>query len=374
MATEFLSSDPNQIARRLSTSLGAARDADGNPLFPDHGRPGTPAYNIKQLLLQEVLQWHREANVALSAMSPITAAGVYLDRWAEFFGTPRGGADYATGEVEITSDVPGEHLHRLLGTRTIPEGTRLVGSDGAAMRLLSTVEVPLEGTSVTAAVQAEQSGPLVRLSANTSLSVEAGKLTSVLSARVVNGIEGGTYAETDEQLRFRLVRALVDPTTFEGYRTQLLAHPDVSEAQLSSGVYGAGTLEAFVVPSIALPTATLRDELENIWRGAGNVFVTFPAFEAVQLQIRLAGDADKSLVVDFINNLNLGEALVLNALETALQNAGASDAQVISIRRGRVGLDGEPAAMRLLKQVTNLSPSTPRSKWHSREEWITFCE
>jgi uncharacterized phage protein gp47/JayE len=377
VAVEFFTTDPQVISDRVSAAIDAMVDDQGALLFPDHRRPGTPGYNIKSLVVQEVLLWHREANAAQSTQSPRTASGVYLREWANFFQKPAAGVRYAKGEVVIEAQTTGEHLARIFGTRRIAEGT-ILSSGAQRFKLLQDVEIPDGERRVRGLVQSETPGPGVRLAAGAALTVEHAQLRNLLRATAASDVAGGSFEETDEELRYRLVRALIDPTTFEGYRTTLLAHPDVSDAQLTTAAYGPGTLEAFVIPALSLPTRTLRDELEAIWQGAGSVYVTFPDYEGLQIQIRVAGtpgaSADTKAIASYVNNLALGQTLILNAIEALVQTAGATDAQVIALRRGSVDLDGDLVDPQAVRQVTNLSPRSPRSKWFTRPEWITICQ
>ena len=371
--SEFFSTDSTEINRRLQTAFDQATDQNGERLFPNHEIPGSPGYNLRQLLAAEIIHWHREADTHYRAMSPITANGIDLERWAEFFGVGRGKIRYATGEVELRASINGSDMQRLLQTREVPEGTVLTAGSGTELRTLESVMIPENARTITVRVQAERPGPRVQVPVGTQLGVDAGRLSSELSARTTTAVNGGRSQESDDQLRARLARALRSETTYDGFEAKLLAHPDVAEVQMGQNTYGPGTIESFVVPATDLPEDGLRRELEGLWTGVGAAYVLFPDYEAVQLKIRVDGTADTEALARIINNLDLGEQLVLNQLEARIQNDGAADAQVIGAKRGGVDMQGNLINSRELTQVTNLTLPTPRSKWYTRPDWITIC-
>lgn len=368
MPANFFPSTTTEIDKRLQTAF----DSLGGTLFPDHRIPGTPGYNLRQLFLRMLQTHYSQMNVALDAMSPRTATGLTLDGWAGFFGMPRKGPAAASGQVQITSTVTGQALARIAGTRLVKAGTRMTVGN-VALSTAADVEIPLNGRTATVSVTTVRTSDPIVITAGQTLDIVGGSLSSYLTAITTTDVRGGTQGETDAQLRYRLVKSLINPSTTDGYLTRLLAHTDVSQAEVEGGVYGPGTLEAFVTPAIAFPPTTLRTELERLYTGPGRAYVLFPDYEALVLKVRVAGDVDPATIANWINNLPIGSTLILNALETLVQNSGAGDAQVIGVKRGPVLDDGNYADLITLNQITNLTPTSARSKWYTQTSWITIC-
>ncbi|RME29026.1 MAG: hypothetical protein D6800_03165 [Candidatus Zixiibacteriota bacterium] len=373
MAVEFIPSDPEVLRWRITTSVQSATGPDGSPLFPDADVPGTPGYNLVGLLTSVLRTQGLRINQVLSAMSPRTAEGAALDAWAGFFALERQERTASEGEAEITASVTGQTLQNLYGSRTIPAGTRLLYGAGE-LEVVEDRDIPLNESRVTVPVRATISGSLV-VEVGTALTVSGVSFEDVLSARVSKQVSGGRLRETDTQLRSRLVRALIDPGTADGFEAALLNHPLVSRAVVSQATYGAGTLEAFVVPAEAFPPSTLRAELEALYQGPGRAFVLFPPSEGVLLRVRSAveSQAVTDAVVAYVNNLEPGSTLIISALEAAALSAGAGDFQVLSIRRGLVDEFGEIVEAIPITQVTNLLPRSGKHKFVTRSEWIKYC-
>ncbi|MEO0660428.1 MAG: baseplate J/gp47 family protein, partial [Planctomycetota bacterium] len=73
---------------------------------------------------------------------PDTAEREQLDRWAELYGTPRRGAEFAEGAIELTGE-PGS---------TVRVGTRLAREDGLEFETLLDATIPAGETSTLARV------------------------------------------------------------------------------------------------------------------------------------------------------------------------------------------------------------------------------
>lgn len=368
MPANFFPTDASEIRSRIE----AAFDSAASSLFPDHRIPGTPGYNLKQVWIRMFQAQYRELNRVYGQMSPRTAEGLGLDAWADFFNEARKGQIPATGTVLLKSPLTGTAIEKLAGTRTIPAGTRLTAGS-ITLRTLDEVSMPAEARSITVAANADSVFGETAVEAGTTLQLQNAALVGYVTAETLTDISGGISSETDEQLRFRLVNALTNPSTLDGFKVRLLSNTSVAEAELQENIYGPGTIEAFVTPSDAFPSETLRSELESLWQGPGRTYIIFPDYEALVLRIRVTGEVNTALIVDTINNLAVGETFILNALETAIQNAGASDAQVIGIKRGPMLSNGEFADLRTLEQITNVTARSSRSKWFTQSSWITLC-
>ena len=205
MAVSFLTVDRQTIARRLEAAFDAAVDGQGRMLFPDHRIPGSPGYNLRRLMEQEVLRWHQEANAALSAMSPLTASGAFLDAWAAFFGMERGRARVARGRVRLVSQMAGADMERLLGSRMLPIGTRL-SSGSVELELEEDAVFSDEGREVVVSVRARRAGSGMDLPEGVTLELVNSALRGFVRAEVVDA-QHPRHAQVQHQLQPTVERA-----------------------------------------------------------------------------------------------------------------------------------------------------------------------
>lgn len=369
---EYFVEDPNKLKERLRSRLENATDEDGNQLFPDQDLPGSPGYTLRELWQRMIQQHHQQINSMVEDFSPRTARGAALDQWAQFFNMPRTASSTASGAALIKAEVTGEAVERLSGTRRIPQGTTL-RSGTTEIQTTEPAEIPENKKSVEVGVESVQQRTGTVAETGAAFDVQNRQL---LTAEITASVTGGSNAEADDQLRYRLSLAMRAPSTFEGLEATLLSDPDVDEVQIDEAAYGPGTAEAFVSPAIAYPTEDLRQRLEaEASQGPGKVYVTFPSYEGLSLRIRVQSEptAAAQRVAEQINNLGAGEQLIINDIEQAVRAAGAADAQVIGIKRGTVGDDRSLVQPRTLKQITNLQPRDSRTEWYARASWITIC-
>lgn len=128
-----------------------------------------------------------------------TAEAEYLERIASVFGIVRTAATYATGTVEFTG----------VDTTVIPEGTRLVRSDGAIYE--TDEEVAISGTTIEAAVTALTAGADYSLEVDVELTLESPIEDIDPTAPVTASGVDGSDAELDASLRERLLARLRNP-------------------------------------------------------------------------------------------------------------------------------------------------------------------
>lgn len=375
MPVEFFPTDPKTIETRVKAAFDNAVTADGELLYPNHQIPGTPGYNQRKITERLLLQDYLERNAVYTNMSPRTAEGAGISDWASYFSLPRKEGENSTGKVIIRASQTGTVLESLLGTRSLAANTQLtVGT--AVIALEQDAVIPTDGTTVEVAVKTLGASRSNIIPKATRLSLNNHPLKNALTIEVSEEISGGFLTETDAQLRYRLIKALRDPSSPEGFEVTLLSDTDVSTVDLVESKYGPGTVEAFVTPAVSFPPSSLRTRLENLYQGPGRAYVIFPDYQAVALRIRIGTGVtpSKSIIVDYINNLGAGSTVILSQLESLLLNAGVSDAQVLQIRLGEVTEEGNLTDPRTLATATNFTPDTTRSKWYTKPEWITFCQ
>ncbi len=369
----FLSEDRDALRERLR-GLMSATDENGNPLFPDQDTPGSPGYTLREMFLRLLETHHQQVNTMAEDFSPRTATGSSLDQWANYFGMQRGQASAPSGTVLLTSEVSGAALDRLNGSREIPVGLRL-RAGGVELEVTQNAAFPEDGTETEIEVETAltQDGTAVRRGADVSVPQRQN-----VTGEALTDISGGRRSESDEQLRFRLSRALRAPSSFEGLRARMLGNEDVDTVEIEEAAYGPGTARVHVNPAVAYPTRQLREQLESLaTEGPSRVYVTFPAYEGITLQIKTIGPepADaKQAVVDYVTNLEGGDTLIINEVEERIRDRGARDAQVLAARRGMVGEGRALLNPRQIQQVTNLQPADGQTQWYTKSDWITLCE
>ena len=368
----YFPDDQSRIRNRFRKLINSATDEEGQELFPYQDRPGSPGYTVREMFVRLFQQHYQQLNAVLDGNSPLTARGADLDEWAEFFDLERAEARRPEGEVEFVSEVDGATLERLTGSRIIEAGEALTYGS-TTLETTRRVAIPENGDRVTVGVRGRdvRSGTIVE--AGATLRWPGNDLIAVVA---VSDVRGGQSTEDDQQLRFRLARALRAPSTLEGLESLMLAHPDVDEVDITEAAYGPGTAEVFVHPAVAFPDERLRQQLEaTSTEGVGQAFITFPAYEGVAMRIRVDGSTSNAerRISDYIANLRPGAEIIIGEIEQLIREDGATDAQVVGIRRGLLGDDTSMLNPRTVEQVTNIRPTSAEHRWYTKPAWITLC-
>jgi hypothetical protein len=372
----FFPTSRSEIERRIEKTMRQQRDEQGNPLFPNLETPGSPGYNMLQLWTRLFERAYQQMNAAVNSFSPMEASGSDLDEWAQFFGMSRKGAAPGSGRALLRSEVTGSALNRLQGTQRVASGVRIqMGT--SVLETSAEARIPDEGKTAEVPVRSVRAtGDTVAEAGTQGSLAPASDLSELVDAELLTDVSGGRRAETDEQLRFRLVRALRSPSTPDGLRAQILSNTDVADVAIEEGTYGPGTAEAFVTPATAYPPEGLRESVESDVEGPSKVYVTLPSYEGVAMKIRatnIPSEADVR-VADYVNNLPTGGEIIINEVEDRVREAGAEDAQVISIKRGTVSDDqSELIDPTRLEQITNLTPRSARTRFYTQKAWVTLC-
>ena len=177
---------------------------------------------------------------------PFTATGLFLESWAALVGVTREPATAATGSVTFTNTT---------GTPvTVPSGTVLRRSDGAAYATAADCPVPGNGIAGTAVV-CTTAGSAYSLTPGTVLAL-AGAVFGIVSIATATPNVPGTDPELDASLRSRMLLRWAEPP--EGgseadYLRWALAVPGVTRAWVLPLGMGAGTVVVY----------TMWDEVEN---------------------------------------------------------------------------------------------------------------
>lgn len=243
---------------------------------------------------------------------PDTAEDEYLDRWCRIVGLARKPAAAATGNVTFT------------GTSgvTIPAGTRLLRSDGAAYT--TDADATLSGGTVTTAVTAADAGTGGNANAGALLALgtaQVGVLGTVTVA--AGGLAGGAAAEADAELRERLRARLASPPQ-GGAATDYVAWaklvPGVTRAWAYGGARGAGTVNVLFV----------MDGREDIIPLSGDV-----------ADVQAVIDPLRPVTADVLVAAPTGSPLAITITGLSVDSA-ATRAAIVAELRAQILRDAEP--------------------------------
>lgn len=222
---------------------------------------------------------------------PDTADADYLERWANIWGVKRKAAEFATGSVTFSGT----------SGAVVPEGTVVQRQDG--VRLVTTAQGTLSGTPATAtvAVQAVEAGAAGNTLAGVAVALLQ-PITGVQSTAVVaaGGIVNGSDAETDDQLRQRLIDRIQAPPqggSAADYVTWALEVPGVTRAWVYPMEMGAGTVtvrfvrdnDASIIPDSGEVDA-VQDYIDARRPVTADVYVVAPTAVPLDMTIQINPD------------------------------------------------------------------------------------
>lgn len=240
---------------------------------------------------------------------PDTAGSEYLERWAAIWGEPRKAAASASGTVNFIGS----------NGAVIAAGTVLQRADGFEYTLDAAAAIA--GGVAVGTVTAVTSGSDSNTAAGGALSLVnpiAGVNTAVSVG--AGGVTGGSDAESDDNLRTRLLKRLRNPphggAAFD-YELWALAVADVTRVWVLPNHLGDGTVGvAFVCDNLVpiLPSAAkvleVQDYLDLLRPVTAQVYAFAPMAVAVDFTIQL------------IPNTAAAQAAVLAELEDLLVREG----------------------------------------------------
>ena len=228
---------------------------------------------------------------------PDTAETEWLDRHAQIWLGGRKAATYATGTANVTG---------VAGT-ILPAGTQLTGA-GGAYQTTATITVGITATPT--AIAALTSGSSGNADPGTTLSFST-PVTGLDSSAIVVSLTGGTDAETDDELRARILERIRNPPMggdAEDYVQWALAVPGVTRAWSYPQEMGMGTVTVrFMMDDLRAPTG-------------------FPTPQDVQ-NVTLALDQVRPVAVkDFFVEAPVAYPIDLTISNLVVDNAGTEQA------------------------------------------------
>lgn len=215
-----------------------------------------------------------------------TADAEHLDRWANVWGVRRKAASYATGSATFTG----------ANGSLIPNGTLLQRQDGALFQTLS--EATIAAGSATVPLRAQNAGSDGSSDAGVKLALMQ-PVSGVQSTATVavGGLTGGADAESDDQLRARLLARIQKPpqggADFD-YEAWALEVPGVTRAWVSPREQGAGTVtvrfvrddDASMIPDAA-EVAAVDAYIQARRPVTAEVYVVAPIAKPLNLSIQI---------------------------------------------------------------------------------------
>lgn len=170
--------------------------------------------------------------IALQAV-PFTATGEFLEGWAALKGITRQAATPAAGAVAFAA----------AGSAVVPAGTTVTRSDGVTYT--TTADATAASGTVVCPVTATAGGASSDAVVGTAMSLGTG-ISGVASTGAVSAaLTGGGDAETDPELRTRMLAAYAAPAqggALGDYVAWALSVPGVTRAWVQPNAMGPGTV------------------------------------------------------------------------------------------------------------------------------------
>ncbi len=276
---------------------------------------------------------HAHLDWGIRQMLPTTASGEQLDEHARIWlRVPRKAAAYAEGSITLT------------GSGYVPEDTLFARADG--VRYAATVAVSLNGSGQI---------PVRALDAGSGGNAFSGSLTMMTPILGIDpqaaiggdGISGGAEAESDDDLRRRLIKRIQGSAQGGAdydYETWALEVPGVTRAWVLPLHYGLGTVAVAVVndngsngiiPDAAL-LARVSAHIEQVRPVTARVSVIAPKERKVRYRLRITPDtaaaraAVEAALRDYhLREANLGGVLHLSRISEAISLAAGEFSHAI---------------------------------------------
>ena len=268
-------------------------------------------------------------------MFPQTASGESLDLHAGQRGLTRKNAVPASGSLTfgraqpLPYDVP------------VPAGTvcSTTGEAGARFLTQEDAVLPAGGLSVTAAAKAQEGGRGTNAAPGT-VTLMMTPPAGVETVTNEEAFSGGADAETDEELRQRLLQSYAvvpNGTNGEFYRDYVMKFEGIQSVGVLPRANGSGTVAVYAAAKGGAPAPELIDKIReelNRLREI-NVDVTVSAPEIVKVPVSLylspasgftfqaARDRAEQAVREYFDGLPVGGPVVLAAIGKRVMDTGA---------------------------------------------------
>jgi hypothetical protein len=227
MTSDFAYPTPEQVLNQILNTLRWSYDQAGLTI---NVAKGTEPYKRMEAISKRISIALNNNKLALSAINPYEAVGADLEQLAAIFGVSKRAASSASGNV-IVGVVGG-------GSVTIPINYKCTAPNGIAYQTTSAKTVADNGSIQ---IQALSSGTDTDQAEGTIItwdSAAIGFLEQTCTV-AVGGIDGGSDADGDEDLRRRLLRRLRFPEVGGNWSQVMTLAENASASVLTAFVYPA---------------------------------------------------------------------------------------------------------------------------------------
>lgn len=227
----------------------------------------------------------RDAEEAARQAFPATATGEYLERHAAMRGITRKEGAKATTTITFWRNSPAGY------NISIPAGTVVQSNDAEALRYVTIYNATLLGQALNVAttVEAVEPGSKYNLSTG-SITVMVTPPAGITRITQDSVCRGGTDAESDEELRQRLLDSCRTPAVGGSpgyYRAMALAQSSVGKVKVLPASRGGGTLDVVVYGGTGPLTQSKLTQLQLLFQQQRDLGVDVVVRQAVTTPVNL---------------------------------------------------------------------------------------
>jgi uncharacterized phage protein gp47/JayE len=271
-------------------------------------------------------------------LNPSTATGQYLTKIGEMFGVTRQGPQYAS---TVGKGPTVKFTNNTGGSVTIPAGTRVWSSLDPTVAFTTT-------SSIVISAGQEGYADVVAVQAGEEYNIAAGQMNShnlsVANVTVTNvrPVGGGTFPETDDAYRFRIIKALQarNGSVTTAIEQAVLKVPGVRDVVIHPYVRGNGSFDVIVVPIDRYASTALLEACKDAVKAVAAAGVSWKVYPPItrrvdlRIQLHLVAGATLASVKPqveaaaraYIDNLRVddgkgGSSLIYNELISRIQDA-----------------------------------------------------
>ena len=336
-------------------------------------KPGTIARELIDSFVIETMNSYSILNSQITQSLISEATGPFLDELGLLVGVSRESAKTPYGEVtfyidarlnKTVSDIvillENEGVVLVDGVIIISQGTIVSNGEDIEYRTTEDVILSDAGTTVPVVAMATGSGYHVGTGELNDYDLihnpELMPIKDFVLVKNNSPISNGADVDDDETYRFRITNS------FEGHakanemaiRLAALSVPGISDVFIRNYEYGIGTYGIYVItetPVASDGVLSAAQEVINMVTASGiRGVVTTPDYEAVHMEIQVAfvptataGQQDDVIrqaedeVIDYINNLGVGEDLIIDEVRTVIMNTSdlIRSLEVLQFGRGK---------------------------------------
>jgi len=337
------------------------------------------------------------------------SSGTSLDELGRLVGVARVGSSYALGPVQINIDpLSGKSLADLkaiIASKVgeipddivIPKGLEITNTSGAVVYntindvTLSDDPVYVDALSSNYGVNGNVASGVL-----TKLRITSEPLIYIADYLIVSNpapIDSGSDTQNDDNYRYAIANAYSNAAraNYASIRLAALSVPGVADVVRIPYLYGIGTSGLFVISESPIVSQgvinAVQVAVDNVKADSQAIIVSAPTYVAFKMNVVLqftpataAGEKDQIVtgvtknVINYVNNLLLGEEIVLNELRQVIQQTSENiyDHQITKLGVGDYNLstglvDYFNTTIEANQQIDN------DSKFVTNEKLVTVC-